>query len=431
MAKKKSSLLFKIIALFTPLLVGALALASFFITKAPLHYYNKAKSSGIQNAWLTLAPTDPSWLSPLLTQKNSTSMPINRLWHAFHFGNFEIVLPTHHPQYILSAWPYESTTPMLGLHMADSVFNLQFSFRPRAIEFWPMGKYQDKIFQLPFFQEFIKNKTPKQIWSDIFSRKLEIKKPTLSQNLPQIFSRLGFDPLSMVYDLYILKLRQSFLPSNCQSIAFNQEENFGIIELKKNDQDKNMRKQIIYFFSNSSVYSIELYSRQFSQLAEETKKIFIQNLKLRPTTVDSTISIYSEYKALSYKQKIDQEGMIYLLAAWSHDMQNKEFLKEMIQYLERGKDNLYFLHPLYEWSIKKYGDSFSKSSDNFQEKEDEQIKLERKIKDEIDQEMANQGDILPDSEGNFKNPEDKINYFLKRAKRSGVNSDEDEAILEK
>ena len=58
---------------------------------------------------------------------------------------------------------------------------------------------------------------------------------------------------------------------------------------------------------------------------------------------------------MNYQSRIDQEGMIYLLATWSHIPNDKNVIREMIQFLEKGKGNLLFLQPLYNYSYKKFG----------------------------------------------------------------------------
>ena len=47
------------------------------------------------------------------------------------------------------------------------------------------------------------------------------------------------------------------------------------------------------------------------------------------------------------------------MSAFSHDLENREYLKQMIYWLERGEDNQKQLKALYEFASKKYGKVFT------------------------------------------------------------------------
>lgn len=141
---------------------------------------------------------------------------------------------------------------------------------------------------------------------------------------------------------------------------------------------------------------------------------------------DSSVPVYSEYRELSYNRRVDQEGMLYLFAAWSHEFKKREFLKEMIQFLERGEEKTMQLAPLYKFAYKKFGSTFSLKD---KLKEDAKSRLERKIKEELEEELRreklNNAEI---DDSRFENDEIKIEYFLDKAKE-GKDSDENEDVL--
>lgn len=54
--------------------------------------------------------------------------------------------------------------------------------------------------------------------------------------------------------------------------------------------------------------------------------------------------------------------MIYLYSAWSHDLNNRDFVRVIILFLERGKLNLKYLKPFYEFAYRKFGSTLSSAS---------------------------------------------------------------------
>ena len=60
-----------------------------------------------------------------------------------------------------------------------------------------------------------------------------------------------------------------------------------------------------------------------------------------------------------FKKQIGHDGMIFLFSAWSHHQNDKKFLKEMIQRLERGEDTKDQLRALYKYSLERYKQTFS------------------------------------------------------------------------
>lgn len=120
--------------------------------------------------------------------------------------------------------------------------------------------------------------------------------------------------------------------------------------------------------------------------------------------------------------------MTYLYTAWSHDISNRDYVRVIIYFLERGSSNLKYLKPFYEYSYKKFGSNFSGEEGNLDETNEE--KLKRKSKEELEKEIRNAEDnSKPKTEGNFNSPEEKIKYYLQKAKDSKKNSDDDQKML--
>jgi predicted nuclease with TOPRIM domain len=95
----------------------------------------------------------------------------------------------------------------------------------------------------------------------------------------------------------------------------------------------------------------------------------------------------------------------------------------MISFLERGRDNLLQLAPLYEYSYARYGTTFSKKDKQLKETREERLK--RKKREELENYLEKIEKENQNIEDKFEKTEDKIKYFLQKAKDSGVDSDND------
>jgi hypothetical protein len=156
-------------------------------------------------------------------------------------------------------------------------------------------------------------------------------------------------------------------------------------------------------------------TRNFSPEATDLRNRYLSSVKYFESNPSASHDIYKWYKMLPYKSKIDQEGMIYLFSAWTHLPDEEGFLKEMIQFLERGKNNMYFLVPLYSYAYRKYGTNFSKS--NIIRKETKERKFERLTQEEQAAKLKQmfEKNIPPDSI-HFDTPEKQIDYYIKISK---------------
>ena len=92
------------------------------------------------------------------------------------------------------------------------------------------------------------------------------------------------------------------------------------------------------------------------------------------------MSIYGDYRVLTYRDQIGHDGMILLMSAWSHHQDDKKFLKEMIQRLERGEDNQEQLRALYRYALERYKQTFS-SKEKVSASDSVKVKLNLELKE--------------------------------------------------
>jgi len=229
----------------------------------------------------------------------------------------------------------------------------------------------------------------------------------------------------MVYDLFILKSRERFFPIDTQEIRYWIKKDFGIAEVTDKEtklgKPKQFREEYIFILHENRVYRILLRTRLEDYMAERYRQNFLNTLEFKASHGDSSIGLYSAFQKLSYRDKLSPTGFTYLFAALSHKKTSREFLREMIQFLERGKNDRVFLTPLYNYAYEIYGSSFSKDLQKLKESQAE--KLKRKIGEET-QELSNQlkNEDFVDQRESFKNNDEKVKFYLQKAKDSGMDT---------
>jgi len=168
------------------------------------------------------------------------------------------------------------------------------------------------------------------------------------------------------------------------------------------------------YLSGNVIHTFLLEYKKNEPEAKLLRSKFIMKTEFPFSTEANSRLIYLEFKSLPYKKQIDQEGMAYLFSAWSHDIFNKGFLKEMIQFLERGKGNFNALKPLYGYAYQRYGNSFSKHAKYRKLKASQRVKSG--IKKELDAELEAARKELTPVEVDNLSPEQRMDYYLQEAK---------------
>ena len=395
---------------------------------APIHFYRLAITEGIQSEYLTL-PAIPEALKKVKTIEVASTIReeeyYQNLWKNFHIKNFVVPLPVRHPQLkVIPKLRDSLKSPRLGASMVNS--NQEEIFEFMELEPFDMKLMMDeqKIFSLPIVRQEILKKSFEDVWVDLFSQTIGLEN---LQNFSFFSYSLDYQFEKRVYDLFLLEMRHYYFKGRkVEGLTYLKKINYGLLALTSLDERYN--EEEIWILQNGVVYPVRMRTANWDPLAEAIRDRFIKTLKYKDTDQKSSEGIYSEYKTLPYAKKIDQEGMIYLFSAWSHNIDNEKFLKEMIQFLERGKNNQWSLSSLYDFALKKYGSGFSSKND----RETQAAALKRKMAEELEAERKLAAESQIQTEEQFDSAEEKVNYFLKKAKESGSNSDDsDKTKLER
>jgi hypothetical protein len=427
-------------AIILILFIGlTLTISSFLVCFAPYHFYNTSVNSGMNSRFFTIGDTsktihEGSYYS--IKKMEGVSSESKDLWESFHFGNFVLPLPVRHP--ILELIPVierRKSTPVLGARF--DVRNKSAIFDFKVLESYKFNRKikHHKIFELPFFKNYLLAIEDRVLWKDLFTKNLNLPQGSFtSESYWKSLWRISYKEL--VYNLYLLLLREEFFPDNARSIAYYSNKSFGVIELIDVDKEALglegvFRTEMVFVFDKGFIHKFKISSKFEDYISESIRVKFLNALTYKSSDESSSIEIYARYKNLPYYKRITQEGLTYLFAAWSHVTDKKEYLKEMIQFLERGKTRSEVLKPLYDYSFKKFGTNFSILRNNLKESAKE--KLKRKIIEEEAAELKRLEDIdknTAEVEGEFETEDDKVKYFLKKAKESET-TNEDENILYK
>jgi hypothetical protein len=406
------------------LILGLISGLFYLISIAPYHIYTLTLTEGVDTRFLKMKPTKKSYYDgkdQIFYQNDELISQSKSIYKSIHLQNFLITLPILHPS--LSLIPeikVESNKLKLGASIVDVKYKTLFSFMPDKEFIFDTGSDNQELYLLPVFRNYISKKSQNEIWKDVFSKKLSLPSNEGKSFKESLDSLNEVSYKELVYNLYILNLRTKLLPENIIDIRFDQESSLGFVTIAKS---VNEFSEKIYYLNEGIIYPISLKTNLDYGLARFSRDKLIKELKFKLSNKDSAIPIYAEYKQINYQDRIDQKGMIYLFSAWSHDTSNKDFIRVIILFLERGKTNIKYLRPFYEYAFKKFGSSFSNEKEFLIESPEE--KLKRKMSEELEKEATDAAkSISPKYEGDISDKDEKIKSMLQKAKEKKVNSDE-------
>lgn len=418
----------KAIFLTTALLLILAGVALFVI--APYHIYTLTLTEGVNTRFLVMKPSPPVFYDGQefrFYNEASDLKEDSSLYTQFHFSNFLMPLPLNHPVFApIPVIKTNSRGPSLGISYQSGKNTELFSFMVEKSYKLETISGDQKLFLLPIFKNHIDRKNEEEVWRDLFSKKLSLPSNVGKSFYQSLLALKEVTYNDLVYNLYILYNRTHLFPPETLRISYDSATTQGLIELPS--EDRKFRNERLYIIEKGIIYSLSIKTRIDNIAAENFRNRLLKEIIYKGSTTDSAIPIYAQYKSITYNSRVDQQGMTYLFSAWSHDLANREYVRVIILFLERGRSNLKFLKPFYEYAFKKFGSNLSAESDVLLETPEE--KLKRKVKQELEseikkEELTNRASF----EGNFSSPDEKIKYYLQKAKENKNNSDDSEKIL--
>jgi len=413
----------KIIFLSVFVALIGIAVALFFV--APYHIYTLTLTEGVSTRFLEMQPSPKvfydgqDFFDEIKFEKVAND---EALFKIFHFSNFLIPLPFNHAIYsMVPIIKLESIGPRLGSSFLNGKSDELFSFIVEKNYKFETHSSNQSLFSLPVFRNHISRKSDEEIWRDLFLKKLSLPSNDGKSFFASLSTLKSLSYSELVYNLFILYNRNHFFPAQTKKLSYDLKSKHGLIELSSDDPMYKLER--LFLIENGIVYSLTFKTKIGNLASAHIREIILNGISYKSSSTDSAIPIYAEYKNISYNKRVDEQGMIYLYSAWSHDISNRDFVRVIILFLERGKLNLKYLKPFYEYAFKRFGTNLSNDDEVLLDTADE--KLKRRMKEELDSEVKKEEQLKnPTFEGNFNTPEEKIKFYLKKAKESKINSDD-------
>ena len=383
------------------------------------HFYYTIFKNGVSSEYIQIGPAKNNVLKGGVTKIKKKNLTGKRIWSKSHMNNFLLPIPFSHPLiYVTPYAKYKYNRSDIGFRFYSSSGAEVFRFFEKDNFLFKTEIDQNKLFSIPIIRNIIYEKSQGQIFKDLFSKNLFFDHniiPEFSKEL--LFEILKTDWKELVYNLFIFKLRQRYLTyDRIEKITWYDNYHLGSILFIADQTGE--REEILFKLVEGVIYPIYFAANNWNAQSKKIREIFITNLDHKHTSKDSSVSIYGDYRVLSYRDQIGHDGMVLLMSAWSHHQDDKKFLKEMIQRLERGEDNQEQLRALYKYALERYKQTFS-SKDKVLKSDSVKSKIESGIERELlekrkqeDEEIKNYQEL---EEMDFNSADDKINYFLDEA----------------
>lgn len=395
----------------------------------PYHAYETYINEGIDgNLYRGPRPDKDLIRGRIVKIQDDFDLDAEKLWVNLEFTNFIVPFPLEHPVFKVNPKPiYENKKSIARLDYIDGKFNKLLSFVPLDTQKGDFSFPKDKLFKLPLVKKYILKKGKAVIWKDLFTKNLDFK-PISIINF-SAFKKMLKDtsPLELSYFLYLYKLRERVFPKD--AIAANIIDGGHIVfEIEapqlEGTSDGSQKYYIGRVLDSGKFYSYKIELAKDNNYSNLIIRRIMKSLKVQISNESQTSQkLYSEFRGLPYKKRIGHTGLIYLYSAWTHEMDNKAFMRELIQFLERGNEPERLLMPFYKFSRSRFGTTLS-TRDRFLE-EDAQNRLQRNIdREKLAEERALEGIEFKDS---FKSSKEEIDYKLRRAKAK--NQKERDAVL--
>ncbi len=422
--------------IFLGLIAAILFVSGLLALSVPGHFYQKAITEGVSSPLLSLRKLPRQFYSSSrfeFKKMKEVSFDDQEMWKSFHFSDYEIPFPVHHPLYLtvpIISWENKKTQLGYKLlnHRKKEVASVRFlGFKKLKFDF-----KENKIFQLPIFKSGILAKGSQSLWKDLFTMDIERERNISYDWKSDILKDWEKTLKIMIKRLFIIHNRVKFFPIATREITYWSDRNLGVVRVEDQESRSGRAKQyyqeVVYLLHKNQVHAIEIRTLNEDQSAEVFRRRFFNGLKYRMSSPDNSIHLYNDYKRLSYRQRLDQEGMVYLFSAWTHSLENRKYLQEMIFFLERGRQNSIHIQPLYGYGYERWGNSFSNQEEILKETEEE--KLKRKIAEEFEKDMSiRRSENFVETDGDFSDKKTKVKFFLNRAKIKNSNIDEEDNVL--
>lgn len=315
----------------------------------PNYYYHQIVTKGKSYELFKLNHFKAKLAKPgELIEEEESRVENPELWRKFQIKDVLIPLPVHHPLYLTSPilnYNDQGRAPEIGIRILKpdgrelaKILFLNSSFLNPKLD-------TQELFKIPIFKTRLAKINRFKLWQDLFTK--DLTNPEISYK-------------EIAYNLFLLDLRHRFLPAKTLNFHLAKNKKFALVELKSDNLD--YRTELILSYTGGQLLSYLIVTDKQTEGALELRNYFLHNISMQPGSSHLSEIIFKEYSALDFKERVDLEGLTYLFSAWSHDTGNKDYIRSMIENLERGSKFSNFdeqLKELYIYAAKAYKTTFS------------------------------------------------------------------------
>ncbi len=385
----------------------------FYILYFPYAQYQIFQIYGIDNHYLNVEKPAKNYLSPILKKPFWIEYNESRsLWKNTHFANYNLPMPVDHPGISFKPKPTIKNKVSIPSYSLTDFENKEiFKFIPQGTKKINFKVPNDIIFSIPIVENYILNMPRKKIIRDIFLKNIDIKIPMPHDIGGIISSYKKLSPLDLLYNIYLFKLRKRVFGSKFNELyIFNKSS----VLINAGKEDGLTKYMLISFFRNK-LYSTEIHIDKNNKQSLRAINHLAQNISVQPSRgVESAKKSYSLFRTLPFARRLTTRGISLLYSAWTHEMERKEYIRQLIYFLERGKNHQVYLIDIYSFSRHRWGSNFS----TLKESRDESIEVENQRIREENQKSFDKRllDDESDLEGTFKTDKEKLKFLLKKSK---------------
>lgn len=384
----------------------------------PYDLYSRFKAGEVKSDFLKTDKIDEN-VFRLLKKKEFifSNLDTEKLWMPISVGHFNMTLPKNHPSIEFAPKPIafrKINYPNFSLRDTNGKNILHLNFidrRPLNLSLPP-----DKIFRTALVKKYIRDKSDLQIIHDVFTKNLDVHNYTISNPLKLLNSWSQVSPNELAYNIFIYKKRKLIFEDNILELYFV-KNNMVLYKIDKTNSntDGEYNFYILNIFKNGFINRLEISLRKDMPMSNLAFTRIVKSIEYDPL-IDSNESLkyYTFFKSLPYSERLSNLGLLYLYAAWSLDIKNMNFIREMIQFFERNNANQSILNPVYEFARQVTGSNFSRKDSLLDE--DAQTRLKRGVEAEKKKEEMELGNFEMEDIENLSKSE-KIKYLLKKGKK--------------
>jgi hypothetical protein len=375
----------------------------FWAIELPYELYRDYMQGKYSNEWYQLPKSGEGFLTPRPPfELEKYVEDYGELWKEFHLQDMLVPLPKRHP--LFNVVPdlklsKDKKQVFIGLKFLSPSKRIASQLYFLENRIFSTYEKDQKIFTIPICKSVIESYSDEDIWRDVFGKNISLDERDFKK---------------MIYNLFLVNLRMKFLPAQLISYQYIPSLDIAVLEIPSKNKD--YKSEIILKKMQNFIFSYLVITEKSNQDSVRLRAKFIESIKFQQSDESISHLIYQEFKQLSFARQVDQEGMLYLLSAWSHNVHSADILKEMIYFLERGQSNSDQLKLLYKFSYFKFGQTFANNDDV--EIDDPEINLHKKMELEEKRNIKEAEEM----KANYKapvvemNPEEKMNDLLKKAK---------------